>query len=395
MISMFWTDFNKRLEKHIKDLSKYGFLPEDWRWHQEKIRELDSIDEELINDLVGLHKRHKLSPDLFANLEPLVFELHNNLEAILHGTLTEKTDKERERVNRLIVQIRDLFSQDKIKIINTIKSKIIDISKFGTYFHLCDVKDLPSIWKRGLRDGSVIKLGPIDYPVETRHRGIIRVVDLKELLYCDEDLFGPGNFGQHIGDMVQEEKILRKKVEGAITKEVFDAIYDAYLNYMAFYEQNQSRFYEYESWKKSKQNSRKYLAYLNLLKRKYRTLSGKDIISDSRDCSFLIAAFHRFSTLIMNEREGISNIGHWGMTTPIRWNIGLIINPNYVRNHKGPMPNEFKILEGNPREQILGVYLKDYNKIEMVMYIMFKQTKNTPEERVPIYYSDGSVAWPK
>jgi hypothetical protein len=31
----------------------------------------------------------------------------------------------------------------------------------------------------------------------------------------------------------------------------------------------------------------------------------------------------------------------------------------------------------------------------MVIYIMFKQTKNNPEERVPIYYSDGSVAWPK
>ena len=42
---------NKRLAEHIKELGNFGFLPENWLWHHDKIDKLRDIDEGLLKEL--------------------------------------------------------------------------------------------------------------------------------------------------------------------------------------------------------------------------------------------------------------------------------------------------------------------------------------------------------
>jgi len=40
-MALFHKDFHKLLAKHIGELKKFGLLPNNWLWYQDKVKELD------------------------------------------------------------------------------------------------------------------------------------------------------------------------------------------------------------------------------------------------------------------------------------------------------------------------------------------------------------------
>jgi hypothetical protein len=366
-MAFFHKDINKRLEKHIAQLKRFGFLPDDSQITRKRISVLEQIDQSLITDIVNLHKQHKEIPDLFANLEHLLFELHQDIEALLHTTTsTEKTSEEIKAVNGLIREILKLLSEEKTKTIDHIKSKIIDITKPGTLIHLMEFKDLVRIWKEGLKRGSAIMLGPCPQ--------LKKEITLKEVLDGSEDLFG-FNYGEPYGDKISDGKIKKMgstQVKKKHLKFVFEELTEA----------------------KNRTNDKRlidYLSYIKSMIKKYSDLEDEDLITDERDRRILN---------FLSWGESASN----PFTGPHIWNLGLVINPEYTEKSKSTvdgrwvmsnMPNESWINPGNPREQILGIYLKSSDLLEMITYKMFKLTRNSIQDRVPIYYPDGSVAYPK
>jgi len=371
---MFWTDFNKRLVRHVKDLKRFGFLPDGWKWHPEIISALNTIDNNLINDLSELHKRHKLTPDLFVNVEPLVFNLHNDLQGILHGTLTDKTDAEREKVNNFIMAIEKLLSDDNRKIIEKVKSKIFDITRDGTLIHLLEMYKLETVWTEGLKSGSAIKLGPIDrYPngiFLNSEQKIITKITLEEVSGTPEELYG-WVYGT-LADFVIKGS-LNWEDDAKFLKPTTKIDLDQYVNNLR---------------KGGPFKNIKFppimIAFIRNLTIKYKSYPPTQVIENERDARVI-----GYLSSILNDLK-------------LRyWDMGLIINPDFAKQAYNPisemddMPNEYKFIEGNPREQILGILCTRKTHLEHIMYIMFKLTKNTPEDRVPIYLMDGSVAWPK
>ena len=146
------------------------------------------------------------------------------------------------------------------------------------------------------------------------------------------------------------------KLHEPVIKKNLEQAYEGYKNKMDFFEEVQST-----------RKSKKFLAYLILLRRKYKHLSEDQSISDPRDALFINEAYERLNWFcnealsFYREHPEYQTVGYWGHQTPIRWGIGIVINPKYIRGHKGVMPNEYMISDGNPREQILGIFLRGFS----------------------------------
>jgi hypothetical protein len=81
---------------------------------------------------------------------------------------------------------------------------------------------------------------------------------------------------------------------------------------------------------------------------------------------------------------------------PKFWDVGIIINPKYARSREGRgYANEYNILTGPGREQILGIMLRISRNFDVIKDAMFRLTRKNPKDRVPIYYANGEVAWPR
>jgi len=102
-MALFHKDFHKRLAKHIKELDKFGKLPEMWVWYHDKVIELKEIDDALIEDLNALHSELGESPETLGLLEKLQEELGKMLNQQPVGVVQERKAKV---VNNLIKQIK-------------------------------------------------------------------------------------------------------------------------------------------------------------------------------------------------------------------------------------------------------------------------------------------------
>ncbi len=108
-------EINQILAQHIKELDELGLVPTDWVWHKDKIKSLEKIDEQLIYDLVNLHKQYKDVPEIFENAIYILKTLHNDLEAMLKQGASGTEKKEAEIVNNLITQLKNLLKSRILK----------------------------------------------------------------------------------------------------------------------------------------------------------------------------------------------------------------------------------------------------------------------------------------
>ena len=237
---------------------------------------------------------------------------------------------------------------DNLRILQLIRSKIIDITRDGTCIHMFNLADIESIWSEGIRSGGVVRLG--------YSRRLGRNITLSDVRRGNEELFG--YFGGSSPESISSDGIITAYNAAKFTKK--DLVHFS----------NERRL----------NIKRKERANLRRLVRKYQDLEDGDEINDNRDRAFL--------KFVMRSDN---------RTDHKYWNCGLVINPKYVRNatHFMRMPNEGSIIPGRFQDQVLGIFLQGATYIEMVMYRMFKITKNTPEERIPVYLPNGKVAWPK
>lgn len=99
------------LEKHVKELKDFGFLPDNWFWHRDQIRALDEIDRKLINDLIDLHKKHATNPKSLSKLYNELKSLAASLKELCKIHLPDITVQRREAelVNGLVNEITSLL----------------------------------------------------------------------------------------------------------------------------------------------------------------------------------------------------------------------------------------------------------------------------------------------
>lgn len=109
----FHKSFNKRLLRHISELDEFGLLPIDWQWHREKLEQLDTISEEMIDDLIHLHNAHQDLGETIPHLLPLIQELHQDIEAMVKQDVVDKSVQEKEAatVNKLIIHLKDFLGR--------------------------------------------------------------------------------------------------------------------------------------------------------------------------------------------------------------------------------------------------------------------------------------------
>jgi len=108
-MALFHKSLNQILAQHIKELDEFGLVPTDWVWHKDKVKSLEKIDEQLIDDLINLHKQHKDVPEMFENAIHILKTLHNDLEAMLKQGASSAEKQEAEIVNNLIAQVKELL----------------------------------------------------------------------------------------------------------------------------------------------------------------------------------------------------------------------------------------------------------------------------------------------
>ena len=107
-MALFHKDFHKLLAEHIKQLGKFGELPEMWVWHHDKVIELKEIDEALIEDLNALPSELGESPEALELLKKLQEDLERMLK---QRPVADVQKREAKAVNSLIVKIKNVMSK--------------------------------------------------------------------------------------------------------------------------------------------------------------------------------------------------------------------------------------------------------------------------------------------
>ncbi len=112
-MSFFHKDFHKRLVQHISELDHFGLLPVDWIWHKDKVRTLEKLSKELLEDLINLHNTHQEIGDTIPHIIPLIKELHVDLEHMLeeHKLTKDTITEEATLANQLIEHLRDVLKK--------------------------------------------------------------------------------------------------------------------------------------------------------------------------------------------------------------------------------------------------------------------------------------------
>lgn len=362
---MIHADILESIARHIKELDKYGFIPENWEWDKKKIENLENIDLQLINDIVELHKKY--TSELPAKIYASITKLYTCLER-----LKKDPKYNRSEIIGLVAQIKTIYDEYEANIDNYIKSKVVDITKPGTLIHLFDIKELESIWKKGIKYGSAIMLGPVigHPPVEGVHN-----ITLDYIIHAHNAIFGFGHgfmFDHHEtresegwNNIKTAENILKE-----FTKEDLDKLY---INI----KQKRRTVPNH-----GKRPSIKQVAMLKLLVKKYEKFALEQKIEDIND-----------RKIIQMLKEMYKYTSGFSDKT---WSVGLIVNRKFCSPATSSFDcaNESHIEQAAPRELILGLYLKSSKLFEAVKHRMFKLTMDNPKDRVPIYNPHGELVYP-
>lgn len=126
---------NKALSEHIKQLRKFEMLPHGWIWHEDKVKELETIDEELIHDLIKLYELHreqhlpksKIEHKVLIEMEYLFGQIRKAERVWNDRKKYEKTSEEEKRIDKLINKAIGDLSQLYWKGINEMKKKIAEL----------------------------------------------------------------------------------------------------------------------------------------------------------------------------------------------------------------------------------------------------------------------------
>jgi adenylate cyclase len=107
-MSLFHKSVKERLAKHVAELKEFDLLPSDWEWHKDRVEALDKISNELIEDLMELHKEHKDKKESYKHMLPLAMALHTDLTQLMeqHGVADEVQESEAGLINRLLESLR-------------------------------------------------------------------------------------------------------------------------------------------------------------------------------------------------------------------------------------------------------------------------------------------------
>src|SRR3989344_499172 len=70
------------LSNHIRVLHQFSLLPSNWRWTPEILKELKTVDEQLIRDILELHRLHQDNGMYISKAIPLLKQLADALKKI-------------------------------------------------------------------------------------------------------------------------------------------------------------------------------------------------------------------------------------------------------------------------------------------------------------------------
>jgi hypothetical protein len=327
--------------------------------YEQLIKALSLYSGDFKNKLVFLALQIKIKSSL-SDEKALQAELDikktiQEIETYANILMTWITDVEKE-LN--VVAAHNLDNKNAEGIV---KTKIQDITKEGTAIHLTEISRLNKIWVEGLLWGDAVVLGPVhEYSPGLGH--VNYVITLKEISEGSKSIFGYEYAANGFQDKVDKN--------GRLIKEEF-----------GYWEKSDAIRQISNALNSPKKMSFDEKARIRLFLQKYKDFKDDEVITNKDDKHFLFSL----------ERYDFT----WN-PSGVRWDVGLIINSNFlVTKNQSYCHNEFAIKNANSREVILGFLLRRAASLLLVKDMMFRLTRKNPQDRVPIYYANGEVAWPK
>ena len=116
---LFRKDIHDRLREHVKELELFeskhlSLLPRGWLRVRPIIKRLEKVDEEVIEDLIKLHKNNSDYSGLYPKVMPLLLSLHKDLVELLNETPNQDMEKrEAQVIKRLIDEIKEIITNDE------------------------------------------------------------------------------------------------------------------------------------------------------------------------------------------------------------------------------------------------------------------------------------------
>jgi hypothetical protein len=188
-------DIKYDLDRHVEALESEDLLPDNWKWYPEKIRRLRKIDENLINDVIALHKSTEDNPEKYRKLHTLLHILQEDLQSMTsYGRVSKAQKSQADAVNLLIKAvdtriheyIQDLLGNADRKKIQYLKRSGFDVDRYPNITKL-----IIENWQLVMNAYKAAKkklssFGPWDYELTEI---LYSLTELREQVLTDKEFF--------------------------------------------------------------------------------------------------------------------------------------------------------------------------------------------------------------